>query len=305
MRRTGVPSNMLVSAGIAAAVALPSMAHLVQVPSLMAGVLVPLMLPRVGATLRRVFAGERAHDIDDACACSPSRSGLARTNARLRRELSDLKAAHAALAFDLEKQAAAAKYLTHLAYHDALTNLPNRALLMDRLTQALANAQRSGASVFVIYLDLDGFKAINDTLGHASGDAVLCEIGRRIVGCLRTADTASRVGGDEFVLVCATTDAVGDAARIRSRLQRAIAAPIEIDGQSLSVSASLGMSVYPGDGSAAAELIERADQAMYFWKLRRAGSAGQAPKRRVLESRRYDEPGRSNEEAGRMTGRSS
>lgn len=262
-------------------------------PTLVCGVLVPLMLPRVGARLRRALAAEHSrlpgdvtasarfaeswtirHD-DDFDADPPEAHDLVleltRKNARLAQELRDLRNAYARLVMDAAERAAAAGRLHHLAYHDYLTQLPNRVLLMDRLAQALAYAQRAGTGVLVMYLDLDNFKTINDTLGHAAGDSVLCEIGRRIASCMRTTDTASRVGGDEFVLVCPTADAGVDAAQILARLQRKIAEPIDVDGTLVVTGASIGVSLFPLNGSDAAELIHRADQAMYVAKADRGG----------------------------------
>jgi diguanylate cyclase (GGDEF)-like protein len=142
-------------------------------------------------------------------------------------------------------------------------------LLMDRLAAALTHAQRMGTQVLVIFLDLDHFKAINDTMGHAAGDRMLSEVGARIAGCTRRTDTASRVGGDEFVLVCATSDAAADAAQIRTRLARAMDAPINVNGTPVKIGASVGISVFPADGWDPEQLIDKADQAMFEIKARR------------------------------------
>jgi diguanylate cyclase (GGDEF)-like protein len=269
------------------------------IPSLLAGVLVPLMLPRVSARLRRALVGERRDglgaqpDTGETCVCATSREPLRRENAMLRRTVMKLETECAALRRDAAQHAATAQALRHLAHHDALTKLPNRLLLLSRLAQALATAGRAGSGVLVVYLDLDNFKTINDKLGHAAGDRALCEFGARIASCLRTGDTASRVGGDEFVLVCATTDVGRDAAALRARLLRAIGAPFTIDGTPITLSASLGMSAYPDEGSDAAALIDRADEAMYRAKRQdRAASprSADAPltKRRTVETRRYE-----------------
>ena len=245
-------------------------------PAIVSGLLMPLMLPRVGATVRRVFSADRRNSLETEhpgapagidCVFDESMVEMSRKNARLARELSDLKAAYAALATEVAERTAVADRLHHLAHHDPLTGLPNRVLLMDRLGQALAHARRADTGILVIYLDLDNFKTINDTMGHAAGDRVLKEIGTRIAGCMRSADTASRIGGDEFVLICGTTDPAADAARLRSRLLRAIEAPIDVAGTPVTIGASIGVSAFPGDGSDAAELIDRADRAMYGAKL--------------------------------------
>ncbi|MGD0472295.1 MAG: GGDEF domain-containing protein [Candidatus Velthaea sp.] len=252
--------------------------HSGHLPAVVPGVLAPLVLPRMGATIRRALsvdwrsAGGSTAGSDASFAPSvkfTSMADLARENARLQRELAELKAKYARLAEDAADQAAESERFHHLALHDALTQLPNRLLLMDRIAAALAHAERAGTQVLVIFLDLDHFKAINDIMGHAAGDRVLSEVAIRIAGCTRRSDTASRVGGDEFVLVCATEDAVADAADIRSRLGRAIAAPIDVNGTPVTIGASIGISSFPADGADPGELIDRADQAMYHVKARR------------------------------------
>jgi diguanylate cyclase (GGDEF)-like protein/PAS domain S-box-containing protein len=158
--------------------------------------------------------------------------------------------------------AQSATELSHRADHDSLTNLPNRSRLMDRLAQMIDEAEHDAAGVAVIYLDIDYFKSINDTLGHNAGDDLLIEIARRINSVLRAEDIASRFGGDEFVLVCAAT-AADDAAHIAERLQAAICVPLELHGKRIIVSCSIGISLFPHDGRAAAGLIQKADSAMY------------------------------------------
>jgi diguanylate cyclase (GGDEF)-like protein len=156
--------------------------------------------------------------------------------------------------------------LEHLAHHDPMTNLPNRTLLTERLAQSIALAQRARTELLVLYVDLDRFKVINDTRGHAAGDRVLAVTGQRIAEALRVGDTASRVGGDEFILVCATNGAAGEAARLASRLLAAIGEPIGIGDDDVSVGASIGISMYPADGISGEELIRKADSAMYAAK---------------------------------------
>ncbi len=174
-------------------------------------------------------------------------------------DIEDSKSAAALLARTAEE-------LDHLAHHDSLTNLPNRTLLEERLAQAIALAQRAKSEVIVLYLDLDRFKIINDTRGHGAGDRVLAVTGARISEALRAGDTAGRVGGDEFVLVCATTEATEEAARLATRLLEAIGQPIDIDGELVSVGASIGISMYPADDVRGDELIRKADAAMYSAK---------------------------------------
>jgi diguanylate cyclase (GGDEF)-like protein len=137
---------------------------------------------------------------------------------------------------------------------------------MDRLSQAITQANRTHGGVIVLYVDLDRFKAVNDSLGHAAGDIVLKETGLRIVGTLRAGDTASRVGGDEFIVVCATSERGDDVSHVATRLIAAVTAPIDVSGEHVTVEASIGISVYPSDGFDADTLIRKADAAMYSAK---------------------------------------
>ena len=153
--------------------------------------------------------------------------------------------------------------ITHLAEHDALTGLPNRLLLNDRLNQATAHADRKGNQVAVLFLDLDGFKHINDSLGHSAGDKVLQSVAQRLQECLRSPDTVSRQGGDEFVVLLQDLHHSEQAANSAKRMLKSVAEPHSIDGHELHVTASIGISVYPEDGLDAETLIKNADTAMY------------------------------------------
>ncbi|MCX8018465.1 MAG: EAL domain-containing protein, partial [Rhodocyclaceae bacterium] len=153
--------------------------------------------------------------------------------------------------------------LENLAHYDALTHLPNRALLADRLRQALAAAQRSGHWLAICYLDLDGFKPVNDTLGHAAGDQLLREIARRLEASIRGGDTVARLGGDEFVLLLGNLAGLEELENAIMRLLSAINQPIAIDGHQVTVSGSIGVTLYPQDDSDADTLLRHADQAMY------------------------------------------
>jgi diguanylate cyclase (GGDEF)-like protein/PAS domain S-box-containing protein len=153
--------------------------------------------------------------------------------------------------------------LEFLAHHDALTRLPNRALLSDRLAQALAHARRAGTVVAVCFMDLDGFKAVNDQHGHAAGDALLTELARRLRQGLREGDTAARLGGDEFVLLLTGLHDATECDQVLTRLLRAVAEPFELRGGVCSVSASVGVAVFPDDGSDPDLLLRHADHAMY------------------------------------------
>ncbi len=151
-----------------------------------------------------------------------------------------------------------------MANHDALTGLPNRALLQDRLEQALRYAQRADHWVTVAFIDLDNFKIINDTLGHTAGDELLKTVAGRMVSCLRAVDTVVRLGGDEFVilLVDQQKSAENISATI-TKIRAAIGAPLEAGGQTLRVSSSIGLANYPNDGKDADTLLANADAAMY------------------------------------------
>lgn len=180
----------------------------------------------------------------------------------------------------------------HLADHDALTGLPNRRLLEDRLTQALALSQRNGKQTAVMFVDLDRFKAINDSLGHAVGDALLREVSLRLVNQLRLGDTICRMGGDEFVVVLPEVKRSSDVAQVAQKVIEQLSLPMQIEGRELVVTASIGIAVFPEDGSDAQTLIRNADAAMYHSKeLGRANyqffteQMNQAASRRVaLES---------------------
>lgn len=156
--------------------------------------------------------------------------------------------------------------LERIAHFDPLTSLPNRVLLADRLQQALSHGQRQHQGVAVVFLDLDGFKAVNDHHGHDAGDALLVEVCQRMKLALRGEDTLARVGGDEFVAVLAGMNDVADCEALLERMLGAAAAPVLFDGKSLQVSASIGVALYPQDGEHADQLLRHADQAMYAAK---------------------------------------
>ncbi|HET7776486.1 MAG TPA: EAL domain-containing protein, partial [Azospira sp.] len=153
-----------------------------------------------------------------------------------------------------------------LAEHDFLTGLPNRSLLHDRLEQAVVHGQRSGESLALLFLDLDRFKNINDSLGHHTGDALLQEVGRRIQTCVRGADTVSRPGGDEFVILLSSITSPQDAARVAEKLLSTLTRPYQLAGHELVITASIGIAVYPEDGEDFQTLLKNADAAMYYSK---------------------------------------
>jgi diguanylate cyclase (GGDEF)-like protein/PAS domain S-box-containing protein len=156
--------------------------------------------------------------------------------------------------------------MTHAAQHDFLTGLPNRVLLNDRVNHAIALAQRHGTKVAVLFLDLDGFKHINDSLGHPIGDKLLQAIATRLVDCVRGSDTVSRQGGDEFIVLLSEMAQSEDAAIAARRMLEAVAAAHHIGEHDLHVTASIGVSVHPADGADAETLVKNADMAMYLAK---------------------------------------
>ena len=170
---------------------------------------------------------------------------------------------HLAVFSDITAQKEHQKQLELIAHYDVLTGLPNRSLLADRLQQALAQAQRRETQLALVFLDLDGFKTVNDTLGHDAGDHLLQELGRRMKDVLREGDTLARVGGDEFVAVLGDLSGAGDCERVLHRLLDVASTPVTHEQACAQVSASLGVAMYPQDSTDADLLLRHADQAMY------------------------------------------
>jgi diguanylate cyclase (GGDEF)-like protein/PAS domain S-box-containing protein len=156
--------------------------------------------------------------------------------------------------------------MLHLAEHDALTELPNRLLLSDRLARSIALSRRYGRRLAVLFIDCDKFKHINDTLGHAIGDQVLKSIARRLTACVRESDTVSRHGGDEFLVLLSEVDHADDAGLIADKIVQSVSEPHFIEGHELQLTVSVGISLYPEDGQDAQSLIHNADSAMYHAK---------------------------------------
>ena len=153
--------------------------------------------------------------------------------------------------------------LDRLAYYDPLTELPNRALFQERLRQALSRAKREGQPAAVVFLDLDRFKGINDTLGHSAGDNLLIEVARRLVACVRESDTAARLSGDEFVVVLPQVDGIEGATKVAQKLNAAMAEPFHLLGQEYFVTTSIGVALYPAHATDVEGLTKAADVAMY------------------------------------------
>jgi diguanylate cyclase (GGDEF)-like protein len=185
---------------------------------------------------------------------------LARTNATLEEEVAERRRAE-------EKAQQLNRQLTFRALHDDLTGLPNRALLLDHLQAALARTQRSGTAVGVLFVDLDDFKSVNDCFGHVAGDGFLVQVGQRISGCLRETDTAARISGDEFVVVCEGLADPGDVPAVAQRIRSVLSADIPICGRRIGAPVSIGIAV-SAPGSTAEDLLREADAAMYQAKGR-------------------------------------
>lgn len=174
------------------------------------------------------------------------------------------------------------------ANFDSLTDLPNRTLMLDRLSQAMKKARRDDTSVLLMFLDLDHFKEVNDSMGHLAGDIVLREAARRIVSCLRDTDTAARIGGDEFAIILPDAHQGSTGKTVSNKLLKSLSRPFVLDSRKASISASIGITVFPDDGEDAEILLKNADHAMYAAKKsgrnafivfsgdRSSGVAGQA-----------------------------
>ena len=147
--------------------------------------------------------------------------------------------------------------------HDALTGLPNRRLLMDRISLAIAHAHRNKSTMAVMYLDLDGFKQINDSLGHDAGDTLLRLVADRLVATVRQEDTVARMGGDEFVIALVELSHAEDAANLVSKAIQAVSQPYRIQGRDVSMTASVGVGIYPVHGEDVETLMKSADLALY------------------------------------------
>jgi diguanylate cyclase (GGDEF)-like protein len=150
-----------------------------------------------------------------------------------------------------------------MAYHDSLTGLPNRALLSDRLQQAIRTAQRAGTRLAVMFLDLDRFKTINDSLGHATGDFLLKEVASRLCHAVRASDTVARLGGDEFVVLVPGVGTLEECSQVGDKIIEVLGAPVRFEGHSLHISPSIGICLYPDDGGDVDLLMRHADAAMY------------------------------------------
>lgn len=162
--------------------------------------------------------------------------------------------------------------LQHLSQYDALTDIPNRTLLLDRLKQAIALCKRTKQSAALLFIDLDGFKAVNDQYGHAAGDAVLREVAGRLSRCVRASDTVARLGGDEFAAIILGIHGKEDAVKVAEKMVQALKAPIVESDRTHNIGCSIGISIYPDHGQDAETLLKHADQAMYLAKAKGGSS---------------------------------
>lgn len=154
-------------------------------------------------------------------------------------------------------------YMDHIAHHDQLTGLPNRMLFTDRLQQLLAQARREHSKIALMFVDLDNFKPVNDTLGHDVGDMLLKEATSRLQHCLRESDTAARIGGDEFVMLLPNIASDDDAMHVADKIRQSLKRPFELAGNDINISCSIGIAVYPEHGIEQKQLLKNADTAMY------------------------------------------
>jgi diguanylate cyclase (GGDEF)-like protein/PAS domain S-box-containing protein len=164
---------------------------------------------------------------------------------------------------DVTKERARTQMLAYQATHDTLTDLPNRSLFLDRLAHYLAHARRYEEKLAVVFLDLDGFKAVNDNFGHSAGDILLKSVAQRLKRCVRQDDSLARLAGDEFTMIVTGPDADRGVDNVATKVIGELCAPFEIEGREIQIGTSVGISVYPDDGSDVGVLMEKADMAMY------------------------------------------
>lgn len=174
---------------------------------------------------------------------------------------------------DMRDRHAAQARIHHLAHHDVLTGLPNRGAFLERLDQLMAAARESGDRLALLFMDLDHFKRVNDSLGHLVGDLLLKSVASRITECLRASDLVARFGGDEFMVLLPAANQRSDVEEVAHKLLRAIEVPVEIEGQSISVTPSIGVALFPDHGDNPSTLIKHADTAMYVAKSRGRANA--------------------------------
>ena len=217
---------------------------------------------RVRAAKRRLLANQ-GYDVDFRILCSDGSVRWIQDRAFPLSDADGKVYRVAGISADITQRKEAEQKLVHLAHYDALTGLPNRTLFYDRLKQALAHARRNHWMVAVIFLDLDRFKNVNDTLGHVVGDELLNQVSARLLGCVRAGDTVGRLGGDEFAIVLSSIAGQRDASIVGQKIMAALAEPFTLSASEMFVSASVGITLYPTDSADQDTLIRNADTAMY------------------------------------------
>ena len=191
------------------------------------------------------------------------RAARSELESRVEQRTQELASANAALLHEIDVRRRAEEQLQRQAQYDGLTDLPNRSLALERLSQALLRAGRNGTRAMVVFLDLDDFKKVNDTLGHAGGDSLLVQASQRLRECVRASDTVARLGGDEFIIVLGDLATVDSTHAVLDKLRHAFQPAFAIADASIHITPSLGMAVYPDDGPDSATLLRNADLAMY------------------------------------------
>ena len=187
-------------------------------------------------------------------------------NIILYRDLSGILLSYDGVVKDITDRKQAEEKIRYLATHDALTNLPTLRLVKDRILMAMEMAKRNKTLAAIMYIDLDGFKDVNDNYGHEAGDILLKEVGKRLVSSVRKVDTVARIGGDEFLLLITELQSPESAALIATKVLQFVSEPFDLDGKHATVGASIGIALYPDHGNDAATLIKQADKAMYVIK---------------------------------------
>lgn len=232
-------------------------------------------------------AAPAAEGIEDAqweqwCKSKTGRRYAARISVTAVRDSAGVIQQYVAIVSDVTQRKLDEEKIIYQANYDQLTGLPNRTLFMDRLTRRVLEGKRAKTSVGLMFIDLDGFKAINDTLGHDAGDLLLKATARRLEKCVREADTVARLGGDEFTVIMPLIDNFEAAAIVASRIIKSLTEPFDLGGREGRVSASIGISLLPAQASSAGQLLHNADVAMYYAK--RQGKANYQLYRPDLEA---------------------
>jgi diguanylate cyclase (GGDEF)-like protein/PAS domain S-box-containing protein len=232
----------------------------------------------VKKAFRKALRGENQLNIDHRIIKPDSTERYVSIQAEVSRDETGRAVQMAGTVQDITQRKQAEEQIVYLAYHDTLTGLPNRRLFKERLTHTLAHARRHGHPVATLFLDLDRFKRINDTLGHSVGDLLLQEVAKRLVGCVRKSDSVgrpsvedfatdvARLGGDEFTVLLTEIKEIQDAAKVARRILAVLLEPFCLDHQEIFVTASIGITVYPSDGEDAENLLKNAEAAMYHAK---------------------------------------